>query len=145
MLGLGLDRGKIGDIQLSETGAVMYVSNEVADFIQESLHEVGRTTVTAARHQDTADIKATGIMKRVTVASLRLDTVISTALHLSRTKAAALIDAEKVYVNWAIAKKTYQLAIGDIVTIRGAGRVRLDEIIGHTKKDRIAINIEIFA
>jgi len=144
VLGLGLDRGKVGDIRLGESGAVMYVSNEVAGFIQESLREVGRTSVTATVCTEFDEMETQGATKRITVASLRLDAVISVAFHLSRSKAAALIEGEKVFVNWAIAKKTMQLCAGDVVTIRGTGRIRMDEIIGQTKKDRVAVCITIF-
>ena len=143
-LGLGLDRGKIGDIQLTESGAVMYMASEVAGYITDNLHEVGRTAVTAAAYTGTAGIEATGKSKRITAASLRLDAVVSAAFHLSRSKAASLIESEKVFVNWAVAKKTLQLAIGDIVTIRGLGRIRVDDVLGATKKDRVAVMITVF-
>ncbi|MCL2377933.1 MAG: YlmH/Sll1252 family protein [Defluviitaleaceae bacterium] len=143
-LGLGLDRGKIGDIRLTESGAVMYVAKEVADYIAENLLEVGRTTVTTAVYNEVIEVEATGTQKRITVASLRLDAVISAAFNLSRVKAAALIESEKVFVNWAVSKKTLQLSEGDIVTIRGTGRMRLDAVSGPTKKDRVALMITMF-
>ena len=144
VLGLGLDRGKIGDIRLSIKGAIMYVACEVADFITENLVEVGRATVTIASHTNLPDIEAPGTSKRITAASLRLDAVISEALHLSRSKAAALIESEKVFVNWTLVKKTQQLGSGDIVTVRQVGRLKIDEVLGATKKDRIALLITLF-
>ena len=144
VLGLGIDRGKIGDIQLVESGAVMYVGSDIAAYIVENLLEVGRTAVTVAVHTQAHSAEATGTQKRITVASLRVDAVIAVAFHLSRGKAAALIESEKVFVNWAVAKKTLQLSDGDIVTIRGMGRVRVDSTAGHTKKDRVVVMITVF-
>ena len=144
VLSLGLDRGKIGDIILGESGAVMYVAKEVADYITENLLEIGRTTVTITPHIELTGLQATSTEKRITTASLRLDAVISVAFHLSRGNASALIESEKVFVNWAIAKKTLQLSQGDIVTIRGTGRIRIDTILGSTKKDRTALMITVF-
>lgn len=144
ILGLGLERSNIGDIRLTESGAVVYVASGIAYYITENLLEVGRTTVTVARHSQQQNIEATGTEKRITVASLRLDAVISVAFNLSRGKAATLIESEKVFVNWAIAKKTLQLSEGDIVTIRGTGRIRLDTISGPTKKDRVAVMITLY-
>ena len=144
VLGLGLDRGKIGDIQLGDDGAIMYVADEVAGFITENLREVGRTSVSVSAGAPLNGVEATGTQKRITAASLRADAVVSEAFHLSRGKAAALIEAEKVFVNWAVAKKTQQLSQGDIVTIRGMGRARIDEICGATKKDRVAIVITLY-
>ena len=144
VLGLGLDRSKIGDIRLIESGAVIYTANEVAGYITENLLEVGRTTVKAAAITEPSSPESTGTQKRITIASLRLDAVISVAFHLSRSNAANLIEGEKVFVNWAIAKKTLQLSEGDIVTIRGTGRIRIDTVYGPTKKDRIALMITVF-
>jgi len=144
VLGLGIDRCVIGDIRISNSGAIMYVANQMAGFITESLHEVGRQTVTATPSTEASDIETPGTPKRITAASLRLDAVISSALHLSRSKAAALIEGEKVYINWALAKKTRQLSEGDIVTVRQVGRLRLDSISGPTKKDRVALLITLF-
>jgi len=142
-LSLGLDRGKIGDIRITQSGAVIYAASEVAEFITENLLEVGRTTVTATR-EELPSMETTGTGKRVTAASLRLDAVISEAFNLSRSKAATLIEGEKVFVNWALARKTLQLSEGDIVTIRGTGRIRIDTISGPTKKDRVALFITVF-
>ena len=144
VLGLGIDRGKIGDIQLVESGAVMYVESDIAAYIMENLLDVGRTAVTVAVHTQVHSVEATGTQKRITVASLRVDAVIAVAFHLSRGKAAALIESEKVFVNWAVAKKTLQLGEGDIVTIRGMGRVRVDAAVGHTKKDRVVVMVTVF-
>ena len=144
VLGLGLDRGKIGDIRLGADGAVMYVASEVADFIAESLREVGRTSVTVSLNRDVEVVEAAGTQKRISVASLRLDAVISTALNLSRGKAAALIDSERVFVNWVEGKKTRELKEGDIVTVRQVGRLQVDSILGATKKERVAVLVTVF-
>jgi len=144
VLGLGLDRGKIGDIRMSTNGAVIYIAEEVANFVSESLREVGSATVINTLDKELVDIETPGTQKRITTASLRLDAIISEAFHLSRSKATALIEADKVFVNWATGKKTRQLVSGDIVTIRQVGRLRIDEIIGLNKKDRIALYITLF-
>ena len=143
-LGLGLDRGKIGDILLTDSGAIMYTASEISHYIIENLQEVGRTSIIAALCLNGAASNPTGTSKRITAASLRLDAVISAAFPLSRSKAAALIEGEKVFVNWALAKKTLQLSEGDIVTIRGTGRIKIDEISGPTKKDRVALIITVY-
>jgi len=144
VLGLGLDRCIIGDIRIGVSGAIMYAANSVTNFITESLKEVGRAAVTAQVNTNTPETQTPGTSKRITAASLRLDAVISAAMHLSRGKATVLIESEKVFVNWIPAKKTQQLAEGDIVTVRQLGRLRLDSIAGTTKKDRVALNITLY-
>ena len=72
---------------------------------------------------------------------MRLDGVLSAAFNISRGKAAALIDAEKVFVNWKPAKKTQLISEGDAITIRGVGRIKIGAIQGRSKKDRIVLSI----
>jgi len=141
VLGLGLDRGKIGDIRLADTGAVLYVLEEVSHFIAENLNQVGRVTVKTKAHQELDKLENTGRIKRITVPSMRLDAVLSSALNLSRGKAATLIESEKVFVNWKQAKKTHTIAVGDAITVRGMGRFSIDSLGGNTKKDRIVLEI----
>ena len=81
--------------------------------------------------------------RRLTVASLRLDAVMSEAFRLARGKTQALIAAEKAQVNWSIATNTsHLLKEGDLVSLRGFGRFRIKSIGGKTKKDRIGLVIE---
>jgi RNA-binding protein YlmH len=145
VLGLGLERAKIGDIRLCDSGAVMYAASDIADFICENLLQVKRTAVKVRAVSDFQDISQTAQNeKRITVASLRLDGVISSAFNISRGKAAALIESEKVFINWKLAKKTQLVSEGDTITIRGKGRVTVNGLEGNTKKDRIVLRVAVF-
>ena len=145
-LGLGLDRSKIGDIRLLEAVSVLYAASEIAPYIAENLQQVGRVKVKVQVNPTNRldGLESTGQEKRVTVASLRLDAVLSAALHLSRGKASALIESEKVFINWKLAKKTQILNPGDNVTVRGMGRITINTEDGRTKKDRILLTIMKF-
>ena len=143
VLGLGLDRGKIGDIRLGESGAVMYVAEDVAHFIAENLSQVGRVSVKAEAGCEPEGLETAGQSRRITVPSMRLDAVLGSTLNLSRGKASLLIESEKVFVNWKIAKKTYNVAVGDAITVRGVGRVSVDALGGNTKKDRIVLEVTV--
>lgn len=143
-LGLGLDRCKIGDIRLSEEGAVLYAASDIAHFIAENLTQVGRTTVKISIGENIAGLTVTGETCRVTVASLRLDAVLSGALNLSRGKVSTLIASDKVFINWKPAKKTQQLQAGDSITIRGIGRITVDAEAGRSKKDKFVLEISKF-
>lgn len=141
VLGLGLDRGKIGDIRLAKTGAILYVSDDIVHFIAENLCQVGRVAIKAKAYQELEDINQASAIKRITVPSLRVDAVISSAFNLSRGKVANLIESEKVFVNWKIAKRTYIITVGDAITVRGMGRITIDSQGGNTKKDRIVLEV----
>lgn len=144
ILGLGIDRGKVGDILVSEEEAVCFVSEEIAPYITAVLEQVSKTAVIAEEAEGAEAIpRRQTERKRLTVASLRLDAVAGEAFHLSRGKVQALIGAEKAQVNWnTVTNTSHQLKEGDMVSLRGFGRFRVREIGGKTKKDRTGLEIE---
>ena len=78
-----------------------------------------------------------------TVASLRLDSIISLAVGISREKAAQLIRNTGVDVNYE--KKysvDFQLQEGDKFSLRGYGKFIVYSVNGRTRKDRIHLCIK---
>jgi len=143
VLGLGLDRSKVGDICIADKGAMLYVVEDVAFFIAEHLIQVGRITVKAVVNGKLIGLETTGVTKRITVPSLRLDAVLGSTFNLSRGKSSALIESEKVFVNWKLAKKPHTVTIGDAITVRGMGRITINSQGGNTKKDRIVLEVTV--
>ncbi|HEY8345340.1 MAG TPA: S4 domain-containing protein, partial [Bacillota bacterium] len=77
---------------------------------------------------------------KTTVASLRLDAVAGLGFGISRTKMAREIKAEKVKVNWcSTTDPDYQVKVGDVLSIKGRGRVVVAETTGLSKKGRIGV------
>jgi RNA-binding protein YlmH len=145
VLGLGITREKTGDIMLEQSRAVMFVKDEIADFIVTNLERVGHTSVQTKVLNEYQPKIAESTEKKFTVPSLRLDAVISDAFNISRGKAADLIKGEKAFLNWQCEVSTSkQVAVGDVITLRGTGRVKITEIVGVTKKDRILINTIVY-
>lgn len=143
VLGLGIVREKVGDIAIGSDGAVVYIAQDVALFVCENLNKVGRVTVQAAMGEIVAPPIAAGSTRRVTVASMRLDAVLSAAFNLSRGKASSLIEAGRVFVDWKEAKKNHTLTQGNTITVRGMGRVQVNLQGGTTKKDRIVLEVTV--
>ena len=144
LIGLGLDRGKLGDICLCSDGAIAYLHSSIAGFVTENLSKVGKTSVRASIGQDVRGPSAEGTSKRLTVSSLRLDAFIAAAYNLSRAKANELIDGQKVFVNFRHEKKTHILKIYDKISVRGLGRSEITSTSGITKKGKIALVITKF-
>lgn len=144
ILGLGIDRGKVGDILVTEDAAVCFVAEEISPYITAVLEQVSKTAVVAEEIAGTDAIPRRQTKnKRLTVASMRLDAVAGEAFNLARGKVQTLIGAEKAAVNWNIVTNTsLSLKEGDMVSLRGFGRFRIKTIGGKTKKDRIGLEIE---
>ena len=53
-----------------------------------------------------------------------------------------MIEGEKAFINWNISSNTsYQIKEKDTISLRGYGRIIIQEIRGKTKKNRISIVI----
>ncbi|MBO5918597.1 MAG: RNA-binding protein, partial [Oscillospiraceae bacterium] len=80
---------------------------------------------------------------RDTVATLRLDAVLSSGFSTSRGKAADLINAGRVMVNHReCVKPDRAVAQGDVLTCRGLGKCVVKEVLGQSRKGRIMLTIE---
>lgn len=147
ILGTGIERTKVGDILIFKEYAIVFVSEGIADYICNNLQRVSRTKVEnkIIALQEVQIPKKDVKQMPYTVASLRIDALISTAFHISRTKASDYIKAEKVSLNWVLVKSnSLEVKEGDIMTLRGHGRAKLLKVTGMTKKDRIGVIIETY-
>ncbi len=144
ILGLGIDRSKVGDILVAEDAAVCFVAEDISPYITAVLEQVSRTAVIAEETEGADALPGRQTeTKRLTVASLRLDAVAGEAFNLARGRVQTLIGAEKAHVTWnVVPSASHQLKEGDLISVRGFGRFRITEIGGKTKKDRTVLEIE---
>lgn len=139
LLGLGLKREKIGDCLVQPSEGVVCLAAEIAGFVEENLTQVGRWTVTVQPVAPGESLPEPPPLRSrtVTAASPRLDAVLGAAFNLSRSRAAALIRAGSVNVNWrAQTNPDAPLRAGDTVSCRGRGRFRVLELAGPTRRGR---------
>jgi photosystem II S4 domain protein len=144
MLGTGIVREKTGDvIVLGERGAQAIVVPELAEFLEMNLKQV-RSVPVKTQPVDLGELKIREPKKKelTTVeASLRLDAIASAGFGMSRSKMVDLIDSGDVRVNWKeITQASSQLKEGDLIAIRGKGRLEVGEI-AVTKKDRYRVQL----
>lgn len=144
LLGTGLVRDKVGDlIVLGERGAQAIVVPELVEFLEIHLNQV-RSVPVKTRQVDWSELRVRQPKKKelTTVeASLRLDAVASAGFGMSRSKMVSLINTGDVRVNWkSITQASHPLKAGDLVAIRGKGRLEIGEI-AVTKKERYRVNL----
>lgn len=147
LLGLGIDRGVTGDILVRDDGADIIVLAEMADFIELNYAKAGRTNLSLeVAPIEKLDVGEVNIEERTdTVASLRLDSVVSSAFRLSRAKAADAIRAGLVSLNSVEeARVDAIVSEGDKIVLRGKGRMILAQVGGESKKGRIYIKMHIY-
>ena len=144
LMGLGIERDNIGDILVSSGTARVLIGAKMAEFLLAEWSMIGSARVRVEtesieaippREERTKDINAT-------VASLRADSVAAAGFGVSRSRAASDIEAEKLKLNWQPVKSAAQtVKEGDVLSMRGRGRVEVVEVRGKTKKGRIGISL----
>lgn len=147
ILGLGIKRGKIGDIHVMDDGCHVLIATEISDFIVLHLQQVHRVHVwTELLSLGSLRTKeATLEPLNLTVASLRLDGIASDVYKLSRSKILTPIRAGRCRVNWKVEENpSTLLKVGDVISIQGFGRFKVLETDGITKKGRFRVKIGKF-
>jgi len=144
VLSLGIKRETIGDIVITDDGAIVFCLEEIADYIINNLTKIGGNGVTVTRNTslDTINIKRDYDQKDTTVSSLRCDTVVAAFLNLSRAKATQYIERGLVTLNYETVKSVSESVKNeDVLSVRGHGKFRVKTDGRLTKKGRIHITI----
>jgi len=147
VMALGIRRHTIGDIIVEENQAKLICVADMSRYIAENLTKAGRVgvDVTAIPLNEVSEITETLRIKTDTVASLRLDSVLSCAFGLSRSKATELIAAGKVNLDYQqCLQPAKELKEGALLSSRCLGRARLLEIGGASKKGRLFVKIGVY-
>ncbi|PTM59206.1 RNA-binding protein [Desmospora activa] len=144
LLGLGLKRDKLGDILPLQGRCQVIVAVELGDFIVSQLQRIGRHSVTVNRI-DRGELTIPTISTEtasVSVASLRLDAVLAEGFRLSRSRASAIIKNGQAQINWKSTENPAEtVAEGDMISLRGFGRIQVWEKLGVSKKGRFLLNL----
>ncbi|MCX7780372.1 MAG: YlmH/Sll1252 family protein [Negativicutes bacterium] len=142
LMALGIKREMLGDIIMTGEGCQVIVDAAMRDFLSSNLLKIGAAPVSVVAAELTEIVPREEKTKeiRTTVASLRLDVIAAAGFGTSRTKMAAEIAADKLKVNWQDAKNSAQaVKAGDVISMRGRGRLEICEILGQTKKGRFSV------
>lgn len=139
LMGLQIDRSMIGDIIVHEGGADLIVLEDIADFLLHNFAGAGRKKFTLNRIP-MEELRTPVMQERSgsgTVASMRLDSVGALLFGVSRATMQGNISKGLVYVNHNLCvKPDFELKVGDLLNLRGAGRAKITVLGGKSKKDR---------
>ena len=145
LMGLGITREKLGDILVGEGRCDVLCLADAAPILRSQWESVGRWKIKLQEIPLSAlEVKPPEVrVIRDTVATLRLDAVLSSGFSTSRGKAADLINAGRVMVNHReCVKPDRAVAQGDVLTCRGLGKCVVKEVLGQSRKGRIMLTIE---
>ena len=146
ILGLGLEREKTGDIIVRDNHAYAFVHRDIADYIADSLEYVKHTHVSVSICGSVPEDARPKLEKqRLIVSSNRLDAIIARLYKLSREQGARLVTEGRTFVNGSeVTSVSKTLKPGDVVSVRGHGKFIFREEAGHSKKDRLYVDVEVY-
>lgn len=146
LMALGMDRSFFGDLIAQEDRAYLLCLPEIAARLPMEWDKAGNVPIRVQLLEEAPAIDPPkGEFLRDTVASLRLDCVLSAGMKTSRSRAAEIIRMGAVAVDHMPEERADRvLCAGQLLSIRGFGRIRLTEVGSPTRKDRLPVQLEIF-
>ena len=145
LLSLGIEREVIGDILVRENGADIIILKTIADYLLANYEKAGHIPLKCEIQplEKLVPLEQKTVIVRESVASVRLDSVISAVFGFSRTTACEHIAKGLVFVNDTQTEKPdAKLNIGDKIVVRGFGKAYFKEIGGTTRKGRLSVLFE---
>ena len=144
LMGAGIGRETIGDICVGKEHCDFFVTQEIAPYILQNFFSAGRTKL-RLQQIPVAEAKIPEPeVKEIkdTMASLRLDSVISSGFRIGRSLASQYVTSGKAAIDGLPCEKPdKQVAEGSKISVRGLGKIKLAQVNGRTKKDRISVVI----
>lgn len=146
LMGLGLTRESVGDILIENGRAVIFLSEDIVKYVLENLQKVGRVGVVSETSYISPLPQAQqSRLLSATVASCRLDGVVSAFCNLSRNTANEYIAGGLVSVNSVqCIKATKAIQNGDIISVRRKGKFQVLSTENRSKKDRVIISYKSY-
>lgn len=146
IMNLGIERDTVGDIFVQDKMAYLFCQDAIAPYLTEHLEQVRRTRVKCVI-SDIPEHLVTPSLESVTVsvASPRIDGVISKLYNMARSQSQELFRTGKIFINGRLTENdSYLLKPGDAVTARGFGRFIYTGEQGETRKGKRRICVEVY-
>lgn len=149
LMNLGIERSCIGDICVKENKGYIFCVERMAEYIAENLEKTAREKVEcrvlASADDLPEDIAPQLVTKTYSVASLRVDAVVSAVFDMSRSDSLEAVKRGEVFVNQReCLSPSKELAEGDTVSVRGKGKFIYRNINYISKKGKNNISADIY-
>lgn len=147
LTGSGIERDHFGDIITDGQRWQFFVFNDLDKYIEDQVDKIGSFKVHVIKKDLQNDLllpKDDSEDETENVQSLRIDTIIATIYNMSRTQAKSLVEHGRVQLNWVVTRNPSSfVTIFDTISVRGYGRIRINEIVGKSKNNKYIIFVNI--
>ena len=122
------------------------IIKDVEEYLLTNLGELTRFSKAQIETKQISELEPSEVITQklqIIIPQMRLDCIVSESIRCSRTNVSEIIKQERVFVNHKLETKNSKiLHEQDMITIRGKGRFKINNIISRTKKDKIVLEIE---
>lgn len=146
LMALGVERETMGDIVVRPGEAYLFCEERIAPYITERFVQARHTSL-SCKIVDSLPEGALFETRRMTVqlASQRVDALVAHVYKMSRGDAQALFPAGKIYVSGRLCESPgHTPRPGDIISVRGFGRMKYLGVDSLSKKGKENTAIELF-
>ena len=147
LMGLGLQREAVGDIYVYEDCCYFVLIRDIVPFVMQNLTSAGRASLSLTMTELSAlpEKEERFESRKDSVMSMRLDGVVSAAFNVSRDTAAEMIKAGRVSLDHLeCLKGDKTVHSGSIISVRGLGKVKIEQTGTLSRRGRMGIEVKKF-
>lgn len=146
LMSIGVKRDKFGDLVLKDDFLYFPICEDVLKYVEGSFFKIKNLNIKIEIVEEPSEIpEADFEVFQIIATNMRLDSIVSSIIKVSRTKIVDFISSGEVLVNYSsCSSKNKEIFIGDLITIRGYGKYIIDEVSSKTQSDRLRINMKKF-
>ena len=146
IMSFGFERNRIGDIIVLDTKAYIMVCADFADYLEYMLTQdkkFKKAKIDIISCASIQDFKRKFEIKKITLNTPRLDSIVAQLANTSRTNAEKLLNLGKVFVNCIQETKSTKLVREkDILVIRGIGKFEIEEFGAQNRKGKLVVKVK---
>lgn len=131
ILGIGVDRNKIGDIFIFKDKAIVLLDESMLNFLTINLTHIGKNKVQINETEIKNIFIPLDNYKEVSIKleNIKLSTIISKAFNINRENTLKLLKSKKVSINWNIQNKDITaIHCNEVISVRGYGRLIIQNV-----------------
>ncbi|MGM0378229.1 MAG: RNA-binding protein [Bacillota bacterium] len=145
LMSLGIKRDNIGDIAVFDEKTFIVVKKDIFDYLRINFRKIKNTPINIKEiSYDEINFPEKRYKNiKTTLNTNRVDAIISKGFGINRKSAKKFIKNNKVKVNHFLISKAYKdVEKGDIISVKGKGRLILSKKLGLSNKDRLKVIIK---
>ena len=146
ILNLGIERSTLGDIAIIDNVGYIFASEDIAEYIVQSLTKVKHTDMKLkiADELPEGELYKTEL-RRVQANGERIDAIIAKVFGMSREDSSTLFKKRLVFIDGRCTENTsYIPKVGEVISVRGHGRMIYRGYDSFTKKGKMNIMVEVY-